>query len=186
MDILRHMLRFFRGRCERGLFTAALCVFITAVPICTDGIGAHPENFPLHLFAHDTSKPDFSCARAFGSRCGTAHGFQRAGAEHNWPRRGGRWKLHARGSQINLSHVDAVFGTPGDVLFASMPAAARPHCIQCAKDLRKMAFVFGLSRWSQNFGRLFPFIGFAPGAFLFRRPGVIRVIRDLLPPLHLC
>ena len=37
----------------------------------------------------------------------------------------------------------------------SMPAAARSHCIQCLRDLKMLAFVCGLRRWSTNFGRLF-------------------------------
>jgi hypothetical protein len=37
----------------------------------------------------------------------------------------------------------------------SMPAAARSHCIHCLRDLKMLAFVCGLRRWSTNFGRLF-------------------------------
>ena len=37
---------------------------------------------------------------------------------------------------------------------ASIPGAARPHCILQARDLEKLALVFGLCRWSANFGRL--------------------------------
>jgi len=45
-------------------------------------------------------------------------------------------------------------GMPGNALTASMPAAVRPHCILCARDLRMLAIVFGLCRWSASFGRL--------------------------------
>jgi hypothetical protein len=34
-----------------------------------------------------------------------------------------------------------------------MPAAERLHCILCSRDLEMLAFVFGLCRWSANFGR---------------------------------
>jgi hypothetical protein len=43
----------------------------------------------------------------------------------------------------------------GRALTASMPAAARLHCILHARDLRMLALVFGLCRWSSNFDRLF-------------------------------
>jgi hypothetical protein len=60
-------------------------------------------------------------------------------------------------------------GTPGNAPIASMPAAGRPHYILRARDLecvcvclllqdlvqscwQNTAFVFGLCRWSANFG----------------------------------
>ncbi len=48
-----------------------------------------------------------------------------------------------------LSHLAAEGGKA-----ASMPAAVRPHCIMRARDLGRLALVFGLWRWSANFGRL--------------------------------
>jgi hypothetical protein len=43
---------------------------------------------------------------------------------------------------------------PGRAQTASMPAAARPHCIIFARELGMLAFVFGLCRLSAKFGRL--------------------------------
>jgi len=49
---------------------------------------------------------------------------------------------------LALSHFE-----PGRAPTASMLAAARPHCILHARDLRMLAFDFGLCRWSAFFGR---------------------------------
>jgi hypothetical protein len=44
---------------------------------------------------------------------------------------------------LMMSHSD--FGT---VPTASMPAAAQPHCFSLVNDLRILAFLFSLCRWS--------------------------------------
>jgi hypothetical protein len=49
---------------------------------------------------------------------------------------------------LALSHFE-----PGRAPTASMLAAVRPHCILHARDLRMLAFDFGLCRWSAFFGR---------------------------------
>ena len=50
-----------------------------------------------------------------------------------------------------MPYSDLSLGTPGNAPTASMSAAARSHCILCARDLRTLAFVFGLYRWSTNY-----------------------------------
>jgi hypothetical protein len=74
----------------------------------------------------------------------------RGGRLNNWLRRPARKRLHVRGSQTKLSHVDLERpATP-----RSLPCPPpRLHCILCGRDLIMLAFVFGLCRWSANFGR---------------------------------
>jgi hypothetical protein len=60
-----------------------------------------------------------------------------------------------RGAARPNCHMLAVLlGTLGNAPIASMPAAARPHCILQVRDLGMLAFVFGQCRWSPNCERL--------------------------------
>jgi hypothetical protein len=49
--------------------------------------------------------------------------------------------LHVRDIQTRFSHVNIILLAFCRFKFASMPAAARPHCISMARELEMLAFV---------------------------------------------
>jgi hypothetical protein len=61
--------------------------------------------------------------------------------------------MHNR-SQIILSHVGGVAENTWQRPDRFYTRCRAPRCIMCARDLRMLALVFGLCRWSANWGRL--------------------------------
>jgi hypothetical protein len=72
-------------------------------------------------------------------------------------RSGVQHRLQARHIQIKSSHFAAVIWNARQRLDRFHAGSRRFYCIICVTNLRIMAFVFGLCRWSANYGRLLSF-----------------------------